>query len=386
MQNAPGVLRDVSLRLFNNPHGLACIEKQAAAMKILMVGLGSIGQRHVRNLRQLLGDELELLAYRVRGLGHVITPGMGADATRDVASEYNIRVFANLDEALRQRPDAAFICNPNSMHLATAIACLRADCDLFIEKPLAASLDGIGELLSLAAGRFRDRIVMVGYQLRFHPCLGKLSEILASGRLGNLLAVRCVTGEYLPDWHPYEDYREAYVATPEMGGGVMLAQIHEADYLYSLFGVPKSVFALGGHWSELEISADDTASILMEAATGSGRTLPIHLHQDCLQAPPTKQCEVIGDRGKAVMDLVANTVTVYQRGAPAPTVLQFPGFERNQLFLDQTSHFLDCMRTRQRPVVDLRDGLQSLRIVVAAKRSIATGERVLLSQIGDFYA
>ncbi len=355
-------------------------------MKILIAGLGSIGQRHVRNLRALLGDGLELIAYRVRRLAHVITPGtgMGADATRNVESEYNIRVFTDLDEALGERPDAAFICNPNSMHMATAIACLQAGCDLFLEKPVAASLDGVQELLSLAEGRFRGRIVMVGYQLRFHPCLKKLAETIASGSLGNLLAVRCVTGEYMPDWHPYEDYREAYAAKPEMGGGVMLAQIHEADYLYSLFGAPRSVYALGGQWSELEMAADDTASILMEAATASGRTLPIHLHQDCLQSPPEKQCEVIGDRGKALMDLVAANVKVYRRGDPKPAVFAFSNFERNQLFLDQTRHFLECLRARQRPVVDLRDGIESLRIVLAAKRSIATGERVLLSQIGEF--
>jgi predicted dehydrogenase len=355
-------------------------------MKILMIGLGSIGQRHVRNLRQLLGADLELIAHRVRRISHVITPGMGVDALRDVEFEYDIRVYMDLDEALGQRPAAVFICNPNSMHVATAIACLKANCDLFIEKPVATSLDGVHELLSLAEGEFKDRIIMVGYQLRFHPCLKKLSEVIASGALGTLLAVRCVTGEYMPNWHPYEDYREAYAAKSEMGGGVILSQIHETDYLYSLFGLPKSVFALGGHWSELEISSEDTASILMEGTTSAGRTLPIHLHQDFLQSPQMKQCEVIGDRGKAVMDLVAVTVSVYGRDNPTPAVHEFPGFERNHLFLDQTSHFLDCIRNRHRPIVDLRDGLESVRIALAAKQSIATGKRVLLSQIGDFRA
>ena len=377
MRNDPGAFANLSAG--------RCNTGRVDALKILIVGLGSIGQRHVRNLRLLLGEELELIAYRVRRLSHVITPGLGADATRDVEAEYGIRVFTDLDEALAQRPDAAFICNPNSLHLATAIRCLQAGCDLFLEKPVAASLDGVDELVSLAAGEFRDRIIMVGYQLRFHPCLAKLAETIAAGSLGRLLAVRCVTGEYMPDWHPYEDYREAYVAKPEMGGGVMLSQIHEVDYLYSLFGTPRSVYALGGQWSELEMAADDTASILMEAVTSSGRTLPVHLHQDCLQTPPMKQCEVIGDRGKAVMDLVATTVTVTRRGEVAPVVFAFPGFERNQLFVDQTRHFLDCVRTRQRPVVDLQDGLESLRIVLAAKRSIATGERVRMNEIGALY-
>ncbi len=359
-------------------------------MKILVIGLGSIGQRHVRNLRQLLGDELELLAYRVRRLGHVITPGMGADSTRNVEAEYTMRVYTDLREALAQQPDAAFICNPNSMHVATATVCLESGCDLFIEKPVATSLDGVPELLRLAEEARRDRVIMVGYQLRFHPCLRKLAEVLGSGELGTLLAVRCVTGEYMPNWHPYEDYREAYAAKASMGGGVVLSQIHETDYLYSLFGLPRSVYALGGHWSELEIAAEDTASILMDAslrgAPGGRRSLPVHLHMDFLQSPQTKQCEVIGDRGRAVMDLVATTVSVWTRDNPAPQIHAFPGFERNQLFLDQTRHFLACVRDRTRPVVGLRDGLESVRIALAAKQSIATGAPVWLTQGRDWYA
>jgi len=351
-------------------------------MKILIIGLGSIGQRHARNLRQLLGNDLELIAYRTRRLRHVITPGLGVDASRDVEREYRIDVYSDLQEALQERPDGAFVCNPSNLHVQTAIACLRAGCDLFLEKPAATTLEGASELLAVADGEGRGQIVMVGYQARFHPCFRKLAELVASGILGNLLAVRAVNGEYMPDWHPYEDYREAYSAKEESGGGILLAQSHEADYLYALFGIPRSVFALGGHWSELEISCEDTASVLMEAQTTEGRTLPIHLHQDFLQRPQTRQCEVIGDRGKAVMDLVAANVTLYERNSPAPRVYQYPGFERNQLFLDQTQHFLDCLRTRQRPVVDLRDGLNSVRIALAAKLSIARGERVSLAELG----
>lgn len=160
----------------------------------------------------------------------------------------------------------------------------------------------------------------------------------------------------------------------------MLSQIHEFDYLYSLFGIPSRIFAIGGHWSELEIDVEDTASILMECCV-NGRPLPVQLHQDYLQSPPSRQCEVIGERGRAVMDLHALTVTVYTRGNSIPVVHDFAGFERNQLFLDQTSHFLECVKTRSRPVVDLKDGLQSLRMALAVKRSIASHQPVELASI-----
>lgn len=341
-----------------------------------MVGLGGIGQRHTRNLRAILGDRAEFLAYRVRRQMHVVTPSMGADADRNVEEEYSIRTFLSLGAALAEKPDIAFICNPSNLHIPVALECIRAGCDIFVEKPLTDSLEGTQQLIRAAAER--KCVAMVGYQLRFHPCLRKLTEIVKSGILGNLLAVRATIGEYLPNWHPYEDYRRMYAARADLGGGVVLSQIHEFDYLYSLFGLPRRVYAIGGHWSDLEIDVEDTASILMEC-TIDGRPLPVQLHQDYLQSPPTRQCEVIGDRGRVVMDLHALTVTAFTRGSAAPDVHSFVGFERNQLFVDQLIHFLDCVRTRRPPIVDLNGGLQSLRMALAAKESMATYEPVQLS-------
>lgn len=345
-------------------------------MKILMIGMGGIGQRHTRNLRALLGDTVEIIAYRVRRQTLVVTPTMGVAEGKNVEEEYSIRVFSDLNEALAQKPDIAFVCNPSSLHVPVSLACLNAGCDLFVEKPLSDSIDGTDELIQAAAAH--KRIAMVGYQLRFHPCIRKLAETVNSGVLGNLLAVRATIGEYLPNWHPYEDYRQMYAARADLGGGVVLSQIHEFDYLYSLFGLPRRVYALGGHWSELEIDVEDTASILMECET-TGRPLPIQLHQDYLQSPPSRQCEVIGDKGRVVMDLHALTVSLYTRGNAKPVVYEFAGFDRNRLFLDQTQHFLDCVKARKKPVVDLRDGQMSLKMALAVKASIASHEPVDLA-------
>jgi len=343
-----------------------------------MVGLGGIGQRHVRNLRTLLGNELEMIAYRVRRRTQVVTPSLGVEPDRNVESEYSIRTHSDLDSALAQKPEVAFICNPSSLHVPVARACLAAHCDIFIEKPLSDSIREIDVLIG--AAEQSKAIAMVGYQLRFHPCLKLLTEIVKSGSLGSLLAVRATVGEYLPNWHPYEDYREMYASRAELGGGVILSQVHEFDYLYSLFGVPTRVFALGGHWSDLEVDVEDTATMLMDCSF-AGRSLPIQLHQDYLQSPPSRQCEVIGDRGRALMDLHKLTVTLFRRGNAIPEQQTFEGFERNQLFLDELKHFLDCVKSRKRPIVDLHDGLQSLRTALAVKRSISIGQAVEVATV-----
>jgi predicted dehydrogenase len=344
-------------------------------MKILMVGLGGIGQRHARNLRALLGSDLDLLAYRVRGLSDVVTPVLSLDAGKQIEQEYNIKSFTSLQAALAECPDVAFICNPSSLHLPVAFECAAAGCDLFIEKPLSDSLEGIerliGEVLS------QKRLAMVGYQLRFHPCLLRLKSLLDVEAIGRPLTVRSTVGEYLPFWHRYEDYRQMYAARHELGGGVILSQIHEMDYLYSLFGPPRSIFALGGHWSSLEIGVEDTASMLMEC-TWNDRVLPVHVQLDYLQYPPSRQCEIVGDNGKIVMDLIANEINVFTDRRAEPQQYRFEAFERNQLFLDEVRHFLKCVETRQQPMITLQDGTQSLRMALAAKESIETRQMVVL--------
>jgi predicted dehydrogenase len=339
-------------------------------VRILIAGLGGIGQRHARNLRAILGDSLDLLAFRTRRLTHIITPSFEADSSRNVEAEYNIRFFGDLSEALAAKPDVTFICNPTSLHVSIAQSCAEHNCHLFIEKPVSHSLTGLHELL--ATLKARNLITLVGYQFRFHPCLKAVSELLASRAIGRVLTVRASIGEYLPGWHAYEDYRKMYAARAELGGGVILSQIHEFDYLYSLFGLPRSVYSLGGHWSSLDLDVEDTASTLMDFSVDD-KPVAVHLQQDYVQRPPCRQCEIIGDQGRIFADFAALRVT-------APGVsLDFSGFDRNQLFLDQTKHFLACIEGRASPVVDLRTGIQSLRMALAAKESIATGQPVALA-------
>lgn len=338
-------------------------------MKILMIGLGGIGQRHLRNLRTLLGDDAEIIAYRVRRLSGVITPTLQMDADRDVEQEYRLRVFGDLDSALALKPDIAFICNPSSLHIPVATACVQGGCDLFIEKPLSDDLIGFPELQELV--KKQAKIVMIGYQLRFHPCFLRMQEIVRSGVLGSLLGVRATVGEYLPGWHRYEDYRQGYAARADLGGGVVLSQIHEFDYLYALFGKAKRLFSLGGHWSNLEINVEDVASTLMQCEF-AGRTLPVHLQQDYLQRPPSRQCEVIGDSGKAILDFPSLSVTLYDAEGNMADRFASEHLDRNQLFIHELQHFLDCVKTRSTPVVDLQEGAWSLRLALAAKESITT--------------
>ncbi len=206
--------------------------------------------------------------------------------------EYGIESFDSLPEALERRPHAAWICNPTSQHLETAILCAMAGCDLFLEKPVSDSMRGVEVLV--AAVEERGIVASVSSQLRFHPALKRLHEVLRSAQLGRAIAVRAEVGEYLPGFHPYEDYGTSYAAQRSLGGGVVLTLIHDLDYLQWLFGAPKRLFAVGGKLSSLELDVEDVASILMACGTLK-RRFPVHLQMDYLRRPPRRTCQVLCD-------------------------------------------------------------------------------------------
>jgi predicted dehydrogenase len=346
-------------------------------VKILMVGLGGIGQRHVRNLRSLLGSDVEIVAYRVRRLSQTLTDQLSIEAAVEVEKIYDLRVYTQLEEALEQKPEAVFVCNPSSLHIPIALKAAQAGCHLFIEKPLSHTADQVQDLIELVENR---RLVsLVGYQMRFHPCLQRLQALLQQHAIGRLLAVQVEVGEYLPGWHTYEDYRQMYAARQDLGGGVVLSQIHELDYVYWLFGMPRRLFTLGGHLSSLDIDVEDTASTLMECVV-DGRPVPVHVQQDYVQRPPSRTCQVIGDAGKILVDLRALTVKVFDSQGNLAEDAHCEGLQRNQLFLDEMRHFLACLQGRESSLVTVRDGAQSLRMALAAKESLATGQVVELSR------
>lgn len=346
-------------------------------MKILLVGLGGIGQRHVRNLRTLLGTEVELAAYRVRGLARTLTDQLEIEPEVDVATKYGLKVFHDLDQALATAPDAVFICNPTSLHLPVALKAAQAGCHLFLEKPLSHDLEGVDELMRIVQAK--GLVTLVGYQMRYHPCLKRLRTWVQEQAVGRILAVRAELGEFMPAWHRYEDYRTMYAARADLGGGVILSQIHELDYLGWIFGWPATVYALGGHLSALGLDVEDTASLLM-ATVVDGAPIPVHLHLDYLQAPPTRTCQVLGDSGKLLVDLRSATALRYDGQGNLVEEVQFPDFQRNTLFLDETRHFLACIQGVATSAIPLATGLQSLRVALAAKASMASGQVMSLGE------
>lgn len=345
-------------------------------MKFLVCGLGSIGQRHVRMLRRVLGDGAEIACWRSRGLDVVIDDRLQATFGRSPEEHYGLRRHDSLKAALAERPDAVFVANPISMHVETALAAARSGCHVFVEKPLGAALDGADELLDAVAAK--GLVAAVGYQLRFHPALAAIREELRNGAIGRVAAAQIHFGEWLPGMHPYEDYRESHAARADQGGGVILCLSHEIDYACWLFGVPRRVHCVGGHLSDLELrGVEDTAQIVLECEV-DGRIAPVAVHLDFLQRPPRRFCHIVGERGQIHWDYYENVVRIHEAGAPARE-LAFPGFERNDMFLAQADNFIAGLRGAAAPRCPLEEGLATLKVCLAARRAMAEGRPVAVA-------
>jgi len=284
-----------------------------------------------------------------------------------------VPVEMDLPKALAHRPDAVIIANPSAYHLDVAIPAAQAGCHLFLEKPISHNLERLDELkaaLQRGGGK-----VLVGFQFRFHPCFYKAAQLIAEGAVGKPLSGRAHYGDYLPGWHPWEDYRSSYSVRPEMGGGAVLTLCHPIDYLRWLLGEVESVWALTGKLSEMDITVEDAAEIGLRFASGMLGSA----HLDYFQRPPSYRFEIIGSEGTLSWDAADNTVRLYSASAGAWETFPAPAaFERNDMFLDEMRHFLDVVQGKAQPSCTLADGERVLRLALAALESSRTGKVVQL--------
>lgn len=345
-------------------------------MKILMVGLGSIGQRHFRNILYLLGEKAQISAYRVRQEQTVITDNLTVEEGIRLDKKYKYTLYDDLDKALDSFPEVVFICNPSSLHMPVALKAAKRECHLFIEKPLSHNLEDIEELACIV--REKNLVLFVAFNFRFHPCYIQLKKMLQEEKIGNLIAVHIEMGEYLPGWHKWEDYRRMYASCKNLGGGAILTQIHHIDYAMDLFGMPKSVYTIGGHSSSLELDVEDNADTLMECPY-KGRLLPVHIHVDYIQKTVSNNCRIIGEKGVLAMDFSAGTIIMTDEKGKEEKY-DYGSYQRKRLYIDELKHFFACMHGEEKPLVDIKTAYDGMKIAMAIKESMEKGKKIMLDQ------
>ncbi len=295
-------------------------------MKFIVVGLGSIGKRHKNNL--LFFNHQVVNCHRNDDLKRLLE---------------------------KENPDGVFICNPTSLHLATAMSAAEAGVNIFLEKPISHNLKDVDKLLKLV--KKKKLVLMIGYNLRWQSGLNKIKQQLNKQSIGKVKSAKIEAGSYLPDWHPDEDHRKSYSAKKDLGGGVLLDLSHEIDYAIWFFGKAKTVKAKIKIAPELEIETEALAELEVEFKSG----VKVEIHLNYLQKKYKRNCKIVGEKGELNWDYQA-----YQK----------EGLDNT--YVAEVKNFIQSIAGKEKPLVTGEEAKHVLEIVEAAKKSSKTGGAVKL--------
>ena len=323
-----------------------------------IIGLGSIGRRHLRLVKELR-PELNIIAVR-SGKGKKVGEEKLLDA-----------VVHSLEEAIDYGIEAAIIATPAVFHVQQAINLMEKGIHVLIEKPLSHSLDNVNELLRVK--KESKAVGLIGYCLRYNTGALKFNDMLNNKILGQVLHVQIDCGSYLPDWRKGQDYRKSVSAKSDLGGGVLLELSHELDYIRWFFGEMKSVYAIIQNSGTLDIDVEDSVDMIFESQHG----FPISVHLDFNTRNTRRKCIASCSNGDLTWDAIDNKV-IWQ---PAEGIEEVEMYEndRNYVYREQLKHFFNCIENDEQPLVSLDDGYAVLKIIESAKKSYKTGKKVAIA-------
>ena len=307
----------------------------------LVIGAGSIGERYIRNLWAL--GFTNIVVLRTRNLPF-----------RDIGKAH-VSVVTSWQEVEAIHPVVAFICNPTSMHLSSAMECVYRGIHVLVEKPLSHTSAGLDELARVA---FEKKVfVQIGYMMRYHPFMKKIKEWVALESLGKLLQIQSYWGEYLPDWHPWEDYRQSYAARREMGGGVALTLSHDLDLANWIAGSTLIDYKrLYNFRSGLEVNVESGADFLLQYENG----VTANIHLNYFQKVKERWYQYIFERAVVKIDFFRSEMVIQE--SAGEKLEQLENFDRNELFLEQIKHFIAALDHPEKSASNIAESKQIINL------------------------
>lgn len=321
-------------------------------MKILIVGAGSIGTRHIRNLLSLKNN-LEL---------HVIDSCKRT--CRKIQKIFNLKTFLSIDDAIKDNIYMiAFICSPNHLHITHAKKLASVNCNLFIEKPLAINLKEAQSLKPYIKNK--NLKVMVGCNLRFHPGVIELKNVISKQLIGRPLYARAFFGHYLANWRPGINYIDTYSAYKKQGGGILLDAIHEPDYLSWLLGSIKKANGFLKNIGDLNIEVEDIA----EYTAWHGKKVYSQIHVDYLRQDKTRICEIIGTKGSVVWKSYGKTPEVikvdFYKSANSKwqRLYENKTYDANDQYLSEVKYVINQLKSYKELMNGLNESISLIKVL-----------------------
>ena len=329
-------------------------------MKVLVVGYGSIGKRHIENLSKL--KNVEIIVNTKRNYDKFL-------------KQKKCKIYRSLADSVKESPTFAIVANETQFHIKTALFLAQFNIHMLIEKPISYSLTKIDKLLTVV--KKKKLIVLVGCNLRFHPSLQLMRNMILQGDLGRIVSVRAENGSFLPDWHPNENYQNSYATRNDLGGGAVLTCIHEIDYLYWFFGNVHEVLSITGKFSDLKTKAEDLSAMILKFKNN----VIAETHLDYFQQPSARNCKIIGTKGTLTWDIESNVVKHYNaKNKKWVEKFKPKNYNFNLTYMQELIHMIDCIEGKTKPINDLKDGIYTLKVALAVKKSSKLKKTLLVSK------
>lgn len=307
--------------------------------KVLIMGMGSIGCRHLKNLKKILPS---------------VTIAVLRHSENKLDDEY-IRIIAHefydISEAKKFKPDILIVANPTSLHVKTALEFIEDVSGIFIEKPLSDSLFEANKLV-LKSNR---KIIHIACPLRFHPVIKFLKEYSKS--LDKILNISIFSGSFLPKWRPGTDYRVCYSAQKDLGGGVSLDLVHEIDYMRWIFGDFTEGFFGSSKVSDLDIDVEDVAYSILKLNIGA----ICELHLDYFRKTPKRQLEVTAANEIVTADVLNSTISICKNESVTSSSFDF---DSNDMYIAELKYFIDCVEKNTPSFNNPSFALETLKIAI----------------------
>lgn len=314
-------------------------------MKVAIFGLGSIGRRHAK-------------CFKIAGASEVIGMDPATDRRTQFQEEFGFKSYENEAIAFEQKPNLIIIASPNRFHIEQGLECLKNNVPMMMEKPIGTRLEQIEDFANKIVSQ--SLFFHMGSNWKFHPAFLKMSEIIESGDIGRPISGQVLAGQWLPDWHPWEDYRHMYAARKDLGGGAIF-DTHELDYLLWLLGDVKRFVGFHIHSGALEISTEDVASASIEFRSGA----LVSITTDYIQRLGRRRYLVACSEGTLDWEFTRGTIEVYHAATKQTESIEVTLSDLNEMYVAQAAHVLECVKNGYEPKTTIKHALMVAKLQAA---------------------
>lgn len=326
------------------------------SLKFLVVGCGSIGERHIANIKKIIPQ------------AHIDVIDTDEKRLKFITEKFQINSLNT--SKIDSKYDCVFVCTPPISHIEWATKGIESDSNVFIEKPLSVDLNGIEDLQKIA----KNLSIFVGYNFRFNNGINQVKQIIHDEKLGKPLHVAAYFGQYLPDWRLSQNYTKNYTANKEMGGGIILDGSHEMDYLIWLFGKPISIKS--GYVKTDILNADVEA--IVDLIIKFKKNILGHIHLNFVRREYKRSLEILCENGIIQWSLSKDLIRIFDSNTKSWEEIKL-NESVNDMYVNELNHVIECIQKNQKSfIIDLENGFSTLKYSLAIHESENSGKEIFV--------